>query len=762
VRFNEGLQHLLNKPGRILLEVGPGKVLSDLARRSFPECVALPSLHAGEPGTRALATTLGRLWSEGAEIDWQAWYKGEKRRRMALPTYPFERKSYWVNADESRLSSARVSSLAIKESPEHWLYSSTWKRASLPSSIPLEQALSVSQSWLVFTSSEGVVAGLAQRLRDFGQKVTEVRPGVAFCDNGNSSFTLNPHNAHDFESLFAALQTTDSLPHKIIFDWNNGSASENTRALDSLTGFDALVYLAQTLGVSGTNHPIRLTVLTANIHRILDEEISKASNAATLGIIHVLPKENPRLICHSIDVDRAHAKTNKRIQDAILAELTIEKPGPIVALRHGHRWVPLVERINSVSTAFHSQIRSGGTFLITHGLQELGLALAERLVNRHQGKVVLLDRAFFPQPEDWQSWIVDQGQDDPISRKISRLESIRDHLSVVTADLANRERMIQTKKTLERDLGTIAGIFHLEKSSKTGLIQGKSAPPSGTLNTNIAELTALEELFSGAGFLALFSQNLAESGGLGQVDQAAHNAVLNCFAERLASCGKRAITIELGTRGWHEAGEDNPDSGSFIYQQLEEKRQRFGMTLEECLDIVERVLGLDLPNIIVSTRDFAAVMEQQHLFTTDFFQQQIEKSVTRNGASSGAHARPEISTPYEPPRNEVEKLLVEIWNSAFRFDKIGINDNFFELGGHSLLAVQVLKNMNDTFSARLALKDLFDAPMIAQLAPLITGAPADQDAQALEALLAEIEEMSEETLRAELNSEETRTRAAHE
>jgi amino acid adenylation domain-containing protein len=759
VRFNDGLQQLMSKPGRILLEVGPGKVLSDLARRSFPGCAALPSLQAGQAGRRALAEALGRLWSHGAEVNWAAWYKGEKRRRTTLPTYPFERKSYWVSVDENQISSARTSSLAMKEPPENWLYSSTWKRAPLTSSIPLEQALSISQSWLVFASPEGISAGLVQRLRDLSQKVTEVHPGAAFQDNRNSSFTLNPHSAHEFDLLFAALQATDSLPHKIIFDWNHDTASGNGAGPSG--GFDALIYLAQELGFAEPSHPVHLTVLTSNIHRVLDEELSNAGNAAALGIVHVLPKENPRLVCHAIDVDLAQTTANNRMHDAILAELMMDNPEPIVALRRGHRWVPLVERLSSASITLHQPIRSGRTFLITHGLQELGLALAERLATRYQAKVVLLDRTFFPQPEDWQSWIADQGEADPISRKISRLESIRGALHIVTGDLANRERIRQFKNTLENDLGPVAGIFHLEKASKTGLIQGKSAPPSAALRTDVAELAALEELFSSAGFLALFCNNLAESGGLGQVDQAAHNALLNCFSERLAACGKRAITIELGTRGWSETDVDNPDSGSFIYQQLEEKRQRFGMTVEECLDTIERVLNLDLPGIIVSTRDFAAVMEQQHLFTTDFFQQQIEKSASRNGASGGAHARPEISTPYEPPRNQIEELLVEIWKSAFRFDQIGINDNFFELGGHSLLAVQVLKNMNDTFSARLALKDLFNAPMIAQLAPFISGASADEeDAQALEALLEEIEGMSQETLHAELNSEQAR--AAHE
>jgi acyl carrier protein len=137
----------------------------------------------------------------------------------------------------------------------------------------------------------------------------------------------------------------------------------------------------------------------------------------------------------------------------------------------------------------------------------------------------------------------------------------------------------------------------------------------------------------------------------------------------------------------------------------------------------------------------------------------MQKNVSRNGASgSGLHQRPDISTAYEPPRSDVEKLLVEIWKSALRFEDIGVNDNFFELGGHSLLALQLLKNMNETFSSRLALKDLFDTPTIAQLARKISGADADTD-EDLEALLADIEGMPEEKLRAELQAAPGETEA---
>jgi acyl carrier protein len=128
------------------------------------------------------------------------------------------------------------------------------------------------------------------------------------------------------------------------------------------------------------------------------------------------------------------------------------------------------------------------------------------------------------------------------------------------------------------------------------------------------------------------------------------------------------------------------------------------------------------------------------------------KASEKDAASTQAgHGRPDISSAYVPPRNEVEKLLAQIWKDTFRFEEIGVDDNFFELGGHSLMAVQLLKSINQTFSTKTALKDLFEGPTIAQLSAKISGTQVqDGDAGELEALLAEIENMSEDQLREEL------------
>ncbi|HKV11036.1 MAG TPA: amino acid adenylation domain-containing protein, partial [Thermoanaerobaculia bacterium] len=103
VRFGEGLAALWQNPDRVLLEVGPGFGLSTLALQlpseEGAERTALPSLpneHDPQPDDAFLLSTLGRLWLSGVDIDWTGFYTHERRRRVRLPLYPFERVRYWV------------------------------------------------------------------------------------------------------------------------------------------------------------------------------------------------------------------------------------------------------------------------------------------------------------------------------------------------------------------------------------------------------------------------------------------------------------------------------------------------------------------------------------------------------------------------------------------------------------------------------------------------------------------------------------------
>src|SRR6185295_15477995 len=74
------------------------------------------------------------------------------------------------------------------------------------------------------------------------------------------------------------------------------------------------------------------------------------------------------------------------------------------------------------------------------------------------------------------------------------------------------------------------------------------------------------------------------------------------------------------------------------------------------------------------------------------------------------------SRSYVAPRHAAEELLAQIWRELLRVERVGVTDNFFELGGHSLLATQVVSRVRQVFAQEVALRTLFEAPTIGELA----------------------------------------------
>ncbi|MEM7587997.1 MAG: aminotransferase class III-fold pyridoxal phosphate-dependent enzyme, partial [Acidobacteriota bacterium] len=104
VRFAAGVETLLDDSVSVLLEVGPGRALSSLSRQhtAYGEhhdavsSMRAPKDQNTDDGAAALAA-LGHLWRSGVAIDWQGFYADENRRRVTLPTTPFERQTYWID-----------------------------------------------------------------------------------------------------------------------------------------------------------------------------------------------------------------------------------------------------------------------------------------------------------------------------------------------------------------------------------------------------------------------------------------------------------------------------------------------------------------------------------------------------------------------------------------------------------------------------------------------------------------------------------------
>jgi amino acid adenylation domain-containing protein len=133
VRFSDGVAELITDSPRIFLEVGPGHTLGQMVRQhlaKLPQQAALSSIgysKNGIPESAEMLTTLGRLWIAGSHIDWPSFYSGQERRRVPLPTYPFEKDRFWIypqrsvateaSLDEARMATGTNAGLSLVSPP---------------------------------------------------------------------------------------------------------------------------------------------------------------------------------------------------------------------------------------------------------------------------------------------------------------------------------------------------------------------------------------------------------------------------------------------------------------------------------------------------------------------------------------------------------------------------------------------------------------------------------------------------------------------
>jgi len=120
VRFADGLAELLKNPDVVLLEVGPGRGLGAFANQQPARNANRPALASfsavREKELAGMLTALGGLWAMGKPIDWLTFYERENRRRVPLPTYPFQRQRYWIEPaakPASRVAASEAGSVAV-------------------------------------------------------------------------------------------------------------------------------------------------------------------------------------------------------------------------------------------------------------------------------------------------------------------------------------------------------------------------------------------------------------------------------------------------------------------------------------------------------------------------------------------------------------------------------------------------------------------------------------------------------------------------
>ncbi|MEM6252540.1 MAG: beta-ketoacyl synthase N-terminal-like domain-containing protein [Cyanobacteria bacterium P01_D01_bin.156] len=729
VLFSQGITKLLQLSNPVFLELGPGHTLTKLVqqhisseRSSHSTAIqSLPHPRENKPDTVTLMTALSKLWLAGVSIPWGKFYQSEQRYRLPLPTYPFERESYWIPLEESRVTrvSEKSDELAKTTDMADWFYIPSWQRR--PVTRPLPER--TSECWVVFTD----VPKHWQSLTNKVNKIIWVTPGTKFSVNGDR-YTIHPQEKADYQRLVASLEKES--PTQIVCGWGLSSDFNNE--------FQSLLWLIQALA----DTDLILSVLTCNIQSVTGGEALNLDEANVLGLCQVTPQEYPNVRCRHIDLGNIPVDLQGVIQELCL-DYTLENR--LIAYRHGKRWRQAYEQI-SLPEQTPALLKQGGTYLIAGDLVDgLGMVYAQALVKNLDAKLILLGRPGLPASGEWEKWLATHGANHSVScliRKLQSLGTVGETFLWFSGDLADTAWVQATVTQAMEKLGEITGVFHAD------VMGDQASCPINKLGesdyhricrTKVQGIQVLQQVLADqlVGFYVLQSSLSTVVGGVGFAAYAGANSYLDTLAHQNNFTTQPWLSLNWDACQLNEAASS---SNSILMASA--------MSGDEVWQTTQRALAqvhnpASCPQLVISPRNL-----KNRIINAFTPTQAAVAQESSSGSNMPAHARPALTAPYVAPRSDIEKTVAEAMGDLLGIDAVGVNDNFFELGGHSLLAIQAVTRLRQEFQVDLPMRAfLFGEPTVAGIAKIITENQVllpDDTQSTIENLLDQIEEMNSE------------------
>ena len=725
--FAESVKQLLKEPEQVLLEIGPGRALCALVMEHPDKAehqVVLSSLRQqqdNQSDIECLLATLGQLWLAGVGVDWYGFHAHERRYRLPLPGYPFERKRYWIEPykpvdQPSTTDVVQPGTVTRKQDIADWFYVPVWKTSPPPKARGFTED---EGAWLLFVDECGVGSAMAGHLRQAGQKVVTVAAGEGFSRGAGDVYTLDLCRRADYTALFEELQASSELPHRIVHLWSITSREHEQSDVERFkqaqdSGFYSLLFLAQVLAEQPSTDAVQLWVVSNHTQKVESADVICPEKATILGLCKVIPQENAQVTCHHVDVTLPETGTQSEdgLSRQLLAEIGADSPDTIVAYRGRQRWLQNFEPLRLTAEGEPVRpLRENGVYLVTSGLSDISLSLAEHLARTVQARLVVIESETFPQREKWEQWLRDNGQQDSVSLKIQSVRALEDagaEVLVVNADLTGTAQMQNALTQAIARFGDLHGVIHAvgdmgDSTFKT--IQDTDHTEGVWLfEPRMRGLFVLEEILSGQelDFCLLVSSLASILGGVGQAAYAAANLFMDAFV-----AGRGAPWLSVNWDAWQFEVEQGRIAA------LTPRLARFAISLMEGGEAFERILSSHAGDqIAVSTGDLYGRMKRWLSAGPLQDQDQAEKKLQR-------HARPQLLAPYVAPTTDLEKTLVNVWQETLGIEKIGIDDNFFDLGGDSLIAVRTITLLEKALQAKVPTANLYQTPSVRALAALL-------------------------------------------
>jgi len=579
-------------------------------------------------------------------------------------------------------------------------------------------------SWLILADQGGVGEQLAECLREQGDHAMLVYLGEHYQALSDHTFTINPANKAEFVDLLAEI---DQELAGVIHLWSLEPPHEATSpALQPalwverafLQGSGSTLHLVQALINSPEPCPLWLVTQGAvSVDAVTGiRQLSQPLSAPLWGMGKVIALEHPDLNCVRVDLD-PNASPPEAAQ-SLLSELNLKRHGDQdedqVAFRQQGRYVPRLTTLEQAS-AEPSVLTCDpdGSYLITGGLGGLGLLVAQLLIERGAGQLLLVSRS---QPKE------------AVQRQLKELEQMGAQgvkIIVAQADVSQREQLARVLNGIDPAY-PLRGVIHAAGVLDDGVLSQQTverfrtvfAPKVAgawhlhTLSQEMSDHNGTPEL----DFFVLFSSAASLLGSSGQANHAGANAFLDALAYHRREQGLAALSINWGA--WSDIG-----SAAKKVSGLKEKGMG-AIPPEQGVEILEWLLthaehASQVGVVPIDWAEWAAQFMQEQRGNSKFWAEIPIKPLAESGSQP---APSEFRDQLESANDRQAFLIAHVrqqvahvlgWSAPDA--SISLEKGFFQLGMDSLTSMELRNRLQSTVECSLSSTLTFDYPNIAAL-----------------------------------------------
>jgi acyl transferase domain-containing protein len=424
----------------------------------------------------------------------------------------------------------------------------TWSTQALIIAQAEERAAVAAQGepkhWLVLAPEHAALSTpLLQRIEAVGDVATLVHPSDTYRSFKDGAARIDPADPAHFRRLLDEMRAEGIAPARIVHLWGLSSqaaadfAAGDPKQADIL-GWETALHLVQAVINSSERAPPELWLVTRGAQHVGDRrELPGVAQATLFGFGKVVNLECPEMRCVGVDLDDGD---EEGAAQNLFDEIRRGSSEDLVAFRGGRRHVARLVRHPDAGERPGFAIRPDGTYLITGGLQGLGLTTAKWLVQHGARSLVLVGRR-------------DAGPET--SQDLTELRRTGAVVEPVRADVSDAGQVARVLAHIEAHLPPLRGIVHSAGVLDDGTLAQQTAERfRRVLAPKMLGAWHLHVLTRGQplDFFVLYSSMASLLGSAGQANHAAANAFLDALAHHRQGLGLPALSINWGV--WSEIG----------------------------------------------------------------------------------------------------------------------------------------------------------------------------------------------------------------